>query len=111
MNECISYAAPEPVFVEPWHAQVFAVTVALNEAGRFAWSDWTERFSITLKRHGLSRELDGGEDYFTAWLETLEALLIELGEASPDRISALRNAWEEAYLTTSHGKPIRLKQE
>ena len=27
--------APSPVFEEPWHAQVFAITVALNEAGVF----------------------------------------------------------------------------
>ncbi len=40
MSDCAEIAAPEPVFAEPWHAQVFAVTVALNEAGRFAWSEW-----------------------------------------------------------------------
>jgi len=31
--------APSPVFEEPWHAQVFAITVALNEAGVFQWTD------------------------------------------------------------------------
>ena len=53
-----------------------------------------------LKHHGLDRELDGGDDYFHAWLETLEVLLAEQGEATPDDVKALSEAWEEAYLTT-----------
>ncbi len=110
MNECITHSAPEPVFAEPWHAQVFAVTVALNEAGRFDWTDWAERFAKTLQLHGLKKELDGGEDYFRAWLETLEALLAEQGEASVDDVRSLSVAWEEAYLTTPHGQPVHLGQ-
>ncbi|UAB90796.1 nitrile hydratase accessory protein [Ruegeria sp. SCSIO 43209] len=109
MSDCITHSAPEPVFAEPWHAQVFAVTVALNEAGRFDWPDWAERFSNTLKRNGLKKDLDGGDDYFHAWLETLEALLAEQGEAPTDDVQDLRNAWEEAYLTTPHGHPVQLR--
>ncbi len=109
MSDCTTHSAPEPVFAEPWHAQVFAVTVALNEAGRFDWSDWAERFSNTLKRNGLKKELDGGDDYFHAWLETLEALLAEQGEAPTDDVQDFRNAWEEAYLTTPHGHPVHLR--
>ncbi|MCX8954277.1 nitrile hydratase accessory protein [Ruegeria sp. NA] len=109
MNDCITYGAPEPVFAEPWHAQVFAVTVALNEAGRFEWADWAARFSATLKRNGLARELDGGDDYFHAWLETLEALLVEQGAAMPRDVLDLHKAWEEAYLTTPHGQPVHLR--
>ncbi|WP_170421998.1 nitrile hydratase accessory protein [Ruegeria arenilitoris] len=111
MSECLSYDAPEPVFAEPWHAQVFAVTVALNEAGRFDWSDWAARFSATLKRNGVHRELNSGDDYFNAWLETLEALLVEQGSAAPGDVSQLRDKWEEAYLTTPHGQPVRLAGE
>lgn len=99
---------PDPVFTEPWHAQVFALTVHLNEAGLFAWPDWTARFSRTLAEHGLTRELDGGDDYFTAWLATLEALLAELEKAAPDEVERLRASWETAYLTTPHGDPVRL---
>ncbi|MEW2917227.1 nitrile hydratase accessory protein [Ruegeria sp. ANG10] len=108
MSSCSTHSAPEPVFAVPWHAQVFAVTVALNEAGRFDWSKWAERFSQTLKLHGLDKELDGGDDYFHAWLETLEQLLIEQGSAAPGDIQSIRNAWEEAYLTTPHGQPVHL---
>ncbi len=111
MTACPTHSAPEPVFEQPWHAQVFALTVALNEAGRFDWPDWAARFSDTLARHGLARELDGGDDYFQAWLETLESLLAEWGDAAPDDVSMLRTAWEDAYLTTPHGKPVRLTQQ
>lgn len=111
MSDCVPHTAPEPVFAEPWHAQVFAVTVALNEAGRFDWPDWAARFSATLKRNGLDRELDGGDDYFHAWLETLEALLAEQGETSANDVEALRAAWEDAYLTTPHGQPVRLAKK
>ncbi|EEE38164.1 hypothetical protein RKLH11_2005 [Rhodobacteraceae bacterium KLH11] len=109
MSDCIAHMAPEPVFAEPWHAQIFAVTVALNEAGRFDWPDWAARFSATLKRNGLDHALDGGDDYFHAWLETLEALLAEQGTALPDDVRGLHQAWEEAYLTTPHGQPVHLR--
>lgn len=99
---------PEPAFEAPWHAQVFALTVHLNEAGHFEWGTWAERFGATLKRHGLTRELNGGEDYFAAWLETLESFLDEIGMAAPADVAALREAWEAAYLSTPHGAPVKL---
>lgn len=102
---------PEPVFTEPWHAQVFALTVHLNETGHFDWPDWAARFGATLARHGLTRELDGGDDYFTAWLETLEGFLDEAGQADARDVQRIRDGWEKAYLTTPHGDPVRLAPE
>lgn len=106
----VSSDVPEPVFLEPWHAQLFALTVKLNEDGHFAWTEWAARFSQTLKAHGLTKELDGGDDYFMAWLVTLEALLAESGQANPDDAVAITAAWREAYLTTPHGAPVHLKE-
>lgn len=96
-------------FDDPWQAQLFALTVALSDAGHFSWPDWTVAFGATLKRHGASRELDGGADYFNAWLETLEGLLNRTGMAASADVSGVKAAWEEAYLTTPHGQPVRLK--
>jgi nitrile hydratase accessory protein len=110
MSDCPDISAPKPVFAEPWHAQVFALTVHLNESGHFEWREWVERFSATLKRHGLSRDLDGGADYFNAWLETLEGFLAETDRAAPDEVSQMRTAWEQAYLSTPHGDPVRLAE-
>lgn len=99
---------PEPAFAEPWHAQLFALTVHLNETGRFSWPDWAARFSDTLARHGARADLDGGDDYFHAWLETLEMLLGEDGTTSPAETETFRAAWEKAYLSTPHGAPVHL---
>ncbi len=101
--------APEPpVFSEPWHAQVFALTVHLHDRGAFAWPDWTARFGATLARHGLSESLDGGDDYFNAWLDTLESVLAERQMAEAALVQQMRDAWEAAYLRTPHGEPVRL---
>jgi len=98
----------EPAFQEPWHAQVFAITVHLHSAGVFTWPDWAAKFSETLKQHGLSKELDGGDDYFKAWLETLEVFLTEKDLATDTEILTLVGAWREAYLSTPHGEPVRI---
>lgn len=100
---------PEPAFEAPWHAQIFALTVHLNETGHFEWGQWAERFGMTLKKHGLIRELNGGEDYFAAWLETLESYLADTGMADGAEITALRDAWQTAYLSTEHGEAVRLE--
>lgn len=102
---------PDPVFEAPWHAQVFALTVHLNEAGCFAWTDWAQRFGTTLRRHGLAGELNGGDDYFNAWLETLESFLSAQGIVAPKDVAQMRDAWEAAYLATPHGQSVQLKEE
>ncbi len=101
--------APEPALAEPWHAQLFALTVTLNERGHFAWPDWAARFAKMLQARGLEKELDGGDDYFIAWLATLEALLAEKGQAGHEELAAIKLAWEDAYRATPHGAPVRLK--
>jgi len=101
---------PEPAFEAPWHAQVFALTVALNEAGHFAWAEWADTFGATLKAHGVDRELDGGEDYFNAWLAALEVLLKKRDLAEAGLIEDMRSAWEHAYLSTPHGAPVKLQK-
>ncbi len=99
---------PEPVFLEPWHAQVFALTVHLNETGWLDWADWAAAVSDTLAHHGLEKELDGGDDYFLAWLETVEKVIMCAGVADAVEMEALRSAWEAAYLNTPHGAPVKL---
>lgn len=101
---------PEPAFQAPWHAQLFALTVQLNEAGLFEWDAWSKRFGATLARHGHARSLNGGDDYFGAWLETLEHILSETGVASAEVLRRLQDAWAEAYLTTPHGQPVQLRR-
>lgn len=102
-------AAPQPVFEQPWHAQLFALSVALHAQGLFSWPDWTKRFGARLKHNGADHELNGGDDYFTAWLETLEALLVERDPKDKRQLSDLHATWAEAYLSTPHGSPVAIK--
>ena len=99
---------PQPVFERPWHAQLFALTVTLNERGHFSWSEWAQGFGSSLKKHGLAQSLNGGDDYFLAWLDALETLLAGLGFAQLDELDALKVVWTEAYLSTPHGAPVRI---
>jgi nitrile hydratase accessory protein len=103
------YDTPQPpAFAEPWHAQLFALTVHLNEQGRFTWPDWATCFGAELKARGHARELDGGDDYFEAWLAALETFLIQRGLAETETLASLKTAWQSAYLTTPHGQPVHL---
>lgn len=95
-------------FDDPWQAQIFALTLALSEAGHFTWPDWTQALGAALKERGANRPLDGGQDYFAAWLAALETLLARRGLALPAEVEATRAAWERAYLSTPHGQPVNL---
>lgn len=102
-------ARPAPShFDEPWQAQLFALTVAMNEAGHLAWPEWTAAFAATLQRRGAERPQDGSADYYAAWLEALEGFLDARGHAPRAEVARTRAAWEAAYLATPHGKPVRL---
>ena len=105
----MSAQPPEPVFEEVWHGQLFALTVHLNESGHFSWADWAEKFGASLKKHGVDRALNGGEDYFTAWLDALEGFLTELNMAGQNDLILIKEAWKTAYLSTPHGAPVSLK--
>jgi nitrile hydratase accessory protein len=82
--------------------------VALHEAGHFTWPDWAERLGAALRSHGLDRELDGGDDYFAAWLDAIEGLLAEQGLAAQNDLADLTAAWRAAYIATPHGQPVHL---
>ena len=104
----MSRSPPEPVFGAPWHAQAFALAVHLNARGVFTWTDWTEIFGAVLAEHRLDRALDGGDDYFLAWIEALERICAARGLAEADALAGLKAQWERAYLATPHGAPVRL---
>ena len=95
---------PESPFTEPWQARIFALTVALNEAGHFAWADWAAVFG----RH-LKGTRDGDGDYWRAWAAALEEMLASQGVAGGADVAALAERWQAAAHATPHGKPILLE--
>ncbi|MGY6411442.1 MAG: nitrile hydratase accessory protein [Alkalilacustris sp.] len=98
--------ADAPSFSAPWQAQAFAMTVALQRAGLFAWPEWAAV---------LSRELQGGavdgSDYHDRWLAALERMLHARGLAPADEVAALAESWQRAAHATPHGRPIRLEND
>ena len=96
--------APDAPFEEPWQAQIFAFTVALNEAGHFTWTDWTAVFGPRVQRAEAS-------DYWRIWSEALIALLEQTGAAGPGEVQALTERWQAAARATPHGSPIELRPD
>lgn len=94
----IAHDAP---FAEPWQAQLFALTVALNEEGHFSWSEWVTEFGVAIR----DRE---PEAYWGVWSETLVTILDQRGIATSADIAALAKRWQAAARATPHGKPIAL---
>jgi nitrile hydratase accessory protein len=93
---------PEPkAFDEPWHAQVFAMALALHERGLFTWSEWSETLGAEIARAP-------HRAYYESWLEALERLIAEKGAGSRDEMAALARDWLDAAEATPHGQPIVL---
>ena len=97
------------VFKSPWHSQLFAMTIQLSEQGNFKWVEFVEVFGEALnnKRLKLS-SLDGNDDYFNCWLTALEKIIILKKIGDIDVLSLLKDDWTKAYLSTPHGKPVKI---
>ncbi len=98
---------PPATFEAPWHGQVFALAVALNEAGHFGWPEWTELFGATLEKARADGPLDGSDDYYVCWVTALEEMLVRKGVAEMPLLAEMKELWTEAFLSTPHGKPVR----
>lgn len=91
----------EAPFDAPWQAQLFALTVALNEAGHVSWGDWAKVF-------GPRVQTVGPEAYWEVWSDALIALLEQQGVAAAREVAALTWQWQAAARATPHGQPITL---
>jgi nitrile hydratase accessory protein len=101
----------EPVFGEPWQAQVFAMTLALHQRGLFSWPEWAEALSRQITAAQAAGDADLGDTYYHHWLATLEALVTAKGASSPNELARTRAAWDRAADRTPHGQPIELRPE
>lgn len=100
--------AEGPVFAEPWEAQAFALALQLHAQGAFAWTEWAEALS---RRLGAAGAQDDGSRYYEHWLATLEDLVQAKQLADGPELAARKDAWEDAYRHTPHGRPIELRRE
>ncbi len=105
---CAPERPKEGVFDEPWQAQAFALTVALNEAGAFEWGDWATLLSKEL--HAPDAK-DDGSDYYARWIAALEALLVSKGIVDASQVADLASSWQRAAAATPHGTAIELMND
>lgn len=100
-----------PVFHEPWQAQAFAMTLALNRQGLFTWPEWAAALAAEIKRAQAAGDPDSGETYYHHWLAALERLVAEKGVTDAATLGRYHDAWDRAADRTPHGTPIELRPE
>lgn len=98
-------AGEGPRFAEPWQAEVFALTIALQRAGAFAWGEWADAFA---KRRLAAPDPDAAR-YFDDWLATLESLVAERAIVGAHDLAQRKAQWIHAYEVTPHGHPVELR--
>ena len=117
MNNTLNYILPftnkiedDVVFQNPWHSQLFAITVQLSETGNFTWKEFVKFFGKSLNESRLElNSLDGNDDYFKCWLNALEEIIISKKLGNSNILSLLKKDLANAYLSTPHGKPVKIK--
>ena len=100
--------ADGPVFAEAWQAEAFALTVRLHQAGCFTWTEWAETLATVLREVRERGEADDGTHYYDHWLVALERLVTAKQVFSAADLDQRKAAWEAAYRSTPHGKPVEL---
>ena len=110
----------EPVFANPWQAQIFALVVGLHQSGCFSWGEWTKALSIEIAVASANGENDNnnankegsdpGDAYYRMWVIALERLLMNKAIVFSGDIQNHVNAWRNAYLNTPHGSPVTLSR-
>ena len=100
-----------PVFREPWEAQAFAITLALQERGLFTPAEWSAALGAEIKRAQAAGDPDTGETYYRHWMAALERVIAEKGVANDETLHRYRDAWDHAADRTPHGQPIELRPE
>jgi nitrile hydratase accessory protein len=64
-------------FAAPWQAQIFALVVALEKDGHFAWSRFQALLTAAIGEAPVVEQ--GPDHYYRHWLAAADRLLSELG--------------------------------
>jgi len=104
----IPQANDEPVFKEPWEAEVFAMALLLHERGLFTWQQWADQLSSCIKDAQQNGDPDDGSTYYQHWLNALENIVVERHIGDRSQLAELYNDWNQAALSTPHGQAIEL---
>jgi len=98
----------QPVFAEPWQAQVFGLVVALQDACVITRDEWAQALGDAIRRAQALGDEDRGDTYYAHWVDALEELLEAKRLATHEQLHELAHAWEDAAERTPHGQAIEL---
>lgn len=99
----------EPVFAEPWQAQIVAMASAMVQKGRFTAHDWSNALGAEIRQSLAAGKPDDTTTYYQCVLATFETLVKQAELASAAELKARKLQWIEAYENTPHGQPVTLE--
>lgn len=100
----------EPLFTEAWQAQLLAMIDQMVSNDLLSASLWSETLGRKLREADAAGKADDIDTYYAAALAAFETLLEQLPQLSMQSVDDTQKAWEQAYLSTPHGKPVVLKR-
>ncbi len=102
-------AEGDPVFDEPWQAQVLAIAFRLAEQNVFSPAQWSQTLGAELSAAAAAGKPDNPDTYYHAALAALESLAGSHGGVSEEILDDRTEAWRRAYQNTPHGNPVKLE--
>jgi nitrile hydratase accessory protein len=99
----------EPAFAEAWQAEALAIADTLVQNGLFSATAWSSALGDALQQAAASGAADNQETYYRCVLSALEVLIASHSAIDQQAMTGMRKNWEEAYLSTPHGQPVKLK--
>ncbi|RKF17096.1 nitrile hydratase accessory protein [Roseovarius spongiae] len=86
-----------PLFRAPWQARIFALIVALAQAGRLPWRAFQARLAAEITEMETKGAPEGVEDgYFDCWLRAAGEAMSQQRLIAPGEVDAQIDALREA---------------
>jgi len=101
----------EPSFDEPWQAEALAIADTLVQNGVFSATAWSDALGEALKNATTNADDDDQTTYYRCVLVALEKLIANHSDIDQRAMQRQRMDWEEAYRSTPHGQPVKLKSD
>ncbi|MDC1287891.1 nitrile hydratase accessory protein [Gammaproteobacteria bacterium] len=98
----------EAAFDEPWQAEALAIADTLVQNGLFSAGAWSQALGEALRQSEASGASDNQQTYYQCVLAALEGLIAQHSDIDRSAMTAKREDWEQAYLSTPHGQPVKL---
>lgn len=98
----------EPIFAEPWQAEIMALAAKLVESKRFTAAQWSATLGEEIRQAADHGGSDDPASYYACALRALERLTISAALVGADELARMKDAWIRAYEATPHGQPVTL---